>query len=61
MSVYMSWHLLSVGNNVQKYMDAYQARKEAEAKLKGPSKPADGQEAAANGDVPVEDSLDDKV
>ena len=42
-------------------MDAYQARKEAEAKLKAPSKPAEGQEAAADGDVPAEDSLDDKV
>ena len=61
MSEYRGWHVLSDGNDVQKYMDAYQARKEAEAKLKAPSKPAEGQEAAANGDVPAEDSLDDKV
>ena len=46
---------------VQRYIEAYQAKKEAEAKLKAPVKPADGQDAAANGDQPTEDSLDDKV
>ena len=54
-------NLLKSGACAQRYIEAYQAKKEAEAKLKAAVKPAEGQDAAANGDQPTEDSLDDKV